>query len=658
MSTTKTNMLLRDMKLRNFKGIRSFDLELNENSAVVYGANESGKTTLNDALTYLLFDKDTQNRGPLKFGIKTLVDGQVLNGVEHTVEATFCNVKLKKIYKENYTKKRGTNKENFTGHTVDYFIDDVPKGSGEYKGEVEKIVSEEVFKMLTIPNYFAEIMHWTDRRAMLVMLAGDYSVEEIIANKIELQRYPEILDGKTEDDRVTILKGLKKEYKKEIKGIPERIDENTLLLKDVEGFEEAEKQIELLTERQSKIKGKIQQVKDGGIVAELRNQITELEGKQIALKNNHASNQSNEFEELEKKKAELRTELSKVTNQANDLANDLSNVKFKQSVSAKKLEGIKEGLKKLRESKPNEDVGEELCAMCGQPTEAEQSYEEYVEGFNAKKATEIKADEGLVADIEADIVSLQSEIDRITKEGKELEARESELKKEIAGIQETINNQQRSITPVVETEEYKAIDVEISTIKKKIENESEEQSGRIKTLQDEVDKIQAEIDAHKEIIDNKKLNDQYNQRIVELREEIDSYTDKLEEVENDLFIIEKFVRARSEYITGVVNTKFDGVEFRMFKEQVNGGVDECCDVLGKNGVAYSEGMNNAQRIQIGVRIIDTLSKHFGISLPLFIDNRESVTKLPENDLQTISLVVSPEDKKLRVELEQEEAVLA
>jgi hypothetical protein len=35
--------------------------------------------------------------------------------------------------------------------------------------------------------------------------------------------------------------------------------------------------------------------------------------------------------------------------------------------------------------------------------------------------------------------------------------------------------------------------------------------------------------------------------------------------------------------------------------------------------------------------------------PVFVDNREAVTELPSMSCQLISLVVSPEDKVLRVE---------
>ena len=52
---------------------------------------------------------------------------------------------------------------------------------------------------------------------------------------------------------------------------------------------------------------------------------------------------------------------------------------------------------------------------------------------------------------------------------------------------------------------------------------------------------------------------------------------------------------------------------------------------------------------MGLDIINTLSEHFGFQAPIFVDNAEAVTQLIETSAQVISLVVSAEDKVLRVE---------
>ena len=58
------------LSLRNFKGCEALTLEFDGQSASIYGDNATGKTTIYDALTWLLFGKDSRGRGD--FEIKPL----------------------------------------------------------------------------------------------------------------------------------------------------------------------------------------------------------------------------------------------------------------------------------------------------------------------------------------------------------------------------------------------------------------------------------------------------------------------------------------------------------------------------------------------------------------------------------------------------------
>ena len=96
-----------------------------------------------------------------------------------------------------------------------------------------------------------------------------------------------------------------------------------------------------------------------------------------------------------------------------------------------------------------------------------------------------------------------------------------------------------------------------------------------------------------------------------------------------------------------INKKFNHATFRLFIENINGGLEECCDTTYQ-GVPYNS-MNNGARINIGLDICNTLSQHYGISLPCFIDNAEAVSKIIDTNAQQIRLFVSEADKKLRIE---------
>ena len=98
---------------------------------------------------------------------------------------------------------------------------------------------------------------------------------------------------------------------------------------------------------------------------------------------------------------------------------------------------------------------------------------------------------------------------------------------------------------------------------------------------------------------------------------------------------------------GKINSKFELAKFRLFNDQINGGVQECCEVA-LNGIPYHS-INNAGRIQVGLDIIRTMQAYYDKICPVWIDNRESIIDLPEMPGQIISMIVSAQDKELRIE---------
>jgi predicted ATP-dependent endonuclease of OLD family len=196
-------MRLISLTLNNFKGIKSFALKPQGKDINIYGDNATGKTTLADAFMWLLFDKDSQNRKD--FQIKTLgQDGEPEHGLEHSVEAVLelengKRITLKKVFKEKWTKKRGSATAEFTGHTTDHFIDGVPAKKKEYDEKIAEIADEQIFRLLTDPAYFNQQLHWQKRRELLLEVCGDVSDAEVIASKADLSKLADILGNRTID---------------------------------------------------------------------------------------------------------------------------------------------------------------------------------------------------------------------------------------------------------------------------------------------------------------------------------------------------------------------------------------------------------------------------------------------------------------------------
>src|SRR5690606_17889709 len=159
------SMKILNLKLQNFMGIKNLELKFNGQDANVYGTNAAGKTPCFSAFMWLLFNKDSQNRSD--FEIKTLgPDGEPEHGLEHSVEAVLeledgQQIALKKVFQEKWQKKRGSATAEFTGHTTDHFIDGVPVQKKEYNAKIAEIADEQIFRLLTDPRYFNEVLHWT-----------------------------------------------------------------------------------------------------------------------------------------------------------------------------------------------------------------------------------------------------------------------------------------------------------------------------------------------------------------------------------------------------------------------------------------------------------------------------------------------------------------
>ena len=119
------------------------------------------------------------------------------------------------------------------------------------------------------------------------------------------------------------------------------------------------------------------------------------------------------------------------------------------------------------------------------------------------------------------------------------------------------------------------------------------------------------------------------------------------ELDKIAYLIEKFTKFKIDMLSEEINSHFKFARFKLFEEQINGGIAECCETTYK-GVDYSY-LNNASRINIGLDIVNTLCKINDRYCPVIVDNAESVTNILPTTSQMVCLVVSAEDDMLRVE---------
>ena len=198
------------MMLTNFKGIRSIEVNFNPEVTNISGDNATGKTSMMDAFLWCLFGKDSQNRSD--FNIKTLdAEGKAFPKLEHEVVVVLSvdgiETVFRRCYKENWVKKRGTTKEVMDGHKVDYYVDDVPLGKGEYDSKVSAICPEQLFRQITNPAYFPSLKMQEQRRMLFEIVGGDITNNDVfdelitVGNKeLFLPLINALNSGKTLDD--------------------------------------------------------------------------------------------------------------------------------------------------------------------------------------------------------------------------------------------------------------------------------------------------------------------------------------------------------------------------------------------------------------------------------------------------------------------------
>ena len=684
------NIKLLKIHMQNFKGCKDRMLSFGDMTRIS-GANATGKTTVFDAFTWLLFGKDSL--GNVKFDIRPMNQaGKRINNVEISVEATICvddeEYVLKKTQKQKWRKKRGTNITEFQGNVNEFEINGYPKSEKEFKEFVHAEIDENIFNLITNSNAF-NALPWKEQREVLMKFVGNFSNVEIAQQFGERfqKLVPELKIASTDDIFKKYTKA-KNTLNKDMVEIPARIDEisKQLVTADVGALEveKAAKEV-ALKKVEDEITGGADKLET---INELRKQVMD---KKIAL--SEIQNTANE--QLAKERMDSRVKFDEVQkvffavqDQMKQLERERTEYIYERDRSEREKDRLFEEWKKVKKCEFAEYVApapyvepeplkesDLICPTCGQdlPEEVKQKriadyeakcrrerdayeagcealkkkYEKDKEDFQTKKDQDLKriTEAGQKA---ADAVRAnQKLIDERTNVLESLRSKFDASKAEYDSMKQAFDTIP-AVADVSENPAYVKTKEEIVAIEKQIEELSKESSGKAEleakkaVLKDEITEIEAKIKA----ADNTKVNG----RIAELEEEQKAVGQKIAEQEQMIDLTEDFIRVKMDQISNAINDKFQIVSFRLFEDQINGGLKETCECT-VNGVPFSS-LNNGHRIIAGLDIIRSLSELYGVSAPVFIDNSEAVNteNFPEMDAQMIHLVVT-DDKELKVESE-------
>lgn len=653
-------MKLTELLLENFQGIRSLSVKPNGLNISLYGTNGSGKTTVFNALTWLLFDK--ASTGEKGYSPKTKdADGNDVHNVNNSVHGTFTLddgtiLTLRKELHEKWTKKRGYSTEEYTGNETLYYIDGVPVQKAAYDKRIADICDPQKAMMLTQTAYFPEMLSWQNRRQILLEICGDITDMDVLHSSAELQSLETLLlkpgtSGQfyTVDEYRQIAAARQKKLNEELKTLPDRIDEAKRAVPDLEdkNTDAIQSQLGYQQQKAADLSASLSAVGASDVETKARQEMAEIQAEKAEAKVRYIESHADEKTAYTQRIAELQTQIQET--------------RQKKSMADKRLaevHGKREAMKALREemvdlyvtTKAEQWTGNTVCPTCGQPL-PESEIEAARARFNENRSkrleeirTRMKNECSMVmlADLDAKFDEADAECRRWNDKHCEAENNLSEAK-----------TKEPYIAPFETTAEYAQLCEKEQEYADMLHNSADSVNAYKRGLRAELDSIQQQINTLQGQLLAIEAAEKQEQRVEQLKEDEKRLRGEYEQFERAVYLCEQFVKTKVQMLNSRINGKFDSVKFRLFKEQINGGIKEDCEVMipaGGGLVPYSSA-NNAARINAGLEIIDTLAAHWGISLPVFVDNAESVVQLRPITSQIIRLVVSEADDTLRMEVD-------
>lgn len=641
------SIFLKSLSIKNFKGIKDQRINFGKVTNVL-GENGTGKTSIQDSFTFSLFDKDSKDS--TKFDVQPLdKDNNPIHNLETVIEVVLDidgkEVVLKRVYKEKYSKVRGTAKLDFKGYESQYYVNEVPKKVGEYKQFISELLDEKLFKLITNPQYFSSLP-WKDRRSIITEIVGDLDNKVVLDSKKGLEPLKVHLEDKSLNDFMKANRSKINQLKKDRMQMPSRIDEvnNSIQELDFDGLDVQRRGVaagikNIDEQLQDKSKANEGLFKLKVALMEKKQELTEVEYKFKANANKPKMELEGSIRSTEMNVRHLNMTLDELQEEVKRNQEYIDNLLLKRKNLLKAYDEIKD-------SEPKEFNEENcICPTCKRKLETndiEAKRKELEENFNSDKAERLKKNIAEGKSVAAKIKELKSKNESLNKKIEDEKNMLAAAQKSLSALKDKLNNFKADIE---EPEEIKSIKSEIEDLQTQINNFKAENTSELQLKKQELQEQLRELDKQ---LAFKEANEKAKARIKELEEEESKLSEKIAELEGLEILSEEFIRTKVELLEEKVNSKFKYVKFKMFRNQINGGLEECCEPC-INGVPYSSNLNSAARINAGLDIINTLCNHYGVNAPIFIDNRESTNKIIPVESQVINLIVS-KDKELKVEV--------
>lgn len=640
---------LKQLHLENFKCHKSLTIAFDGRNTSIYGDNATGKTSIYDAFVWLLFGKDSSGNGEQTINIKPLdADGSVrdhncVTEVEAVLLADGEEVSLKRTLREVWTTRRGNSEAVYGGNTSEYFVDGVPCKASAYRDKVAELVDEDRFRLLTTVSYFAGTLDWKKRREALFDLFGGLNDLDIMSTDQRFAPLLEAMGNRNLEDTRKVLTRQKKDYSVTRNEVPARISECEKTISDLSGvdFDGAKEEASMLSTRRDQLQKELLSIE----------QNTAVQAKQMEL-----DAATFELKKLEEENRRFREDQRRTLPDTGRLSEAIEKDKYALASAERGLDMrireigrcdsmIDEIRKAWMDVNAEQYSGSDTCPTCGQNLPASQ----IVRAAKAFAEDKKKRLESLVEKSKA----YKNQKAQCQKEAEEQKLYVANLERNIARNEQELKEAKKANEGAVVSDmpDYgqrkESVTSWISSVQRELDGLRQDASRSGSELRRRISELSSEIARANETAGKRSAYAYAQSRIETLREEARAAAENLSALDKLLYLMDEYSRYKASFVENGVNERFRLARFRLFREQANGGVEDRCDVT-YDGVPYI-GLNNGMKINVGIDIINTLSRAYGVTVPLFVDNAESVTKLEECGCQVIRLVVSEMDKELRIE---------
>lgn len=660
---------IEELHLRNFRGARDVRVSFTAGTNIVCGDNGTGKSTLMDAFLWLLFGKDAEERKDCE--IKRIEAGETLRRTDATVE---CRLDvdgqrntLRRSLREVWSKPRGATEPVFKGNETEYSINDVPKKMSEFDAWVaEHLAPADVFRMLTDADCFPRL-RWEKQREKLFELAGGVDEKAVRDGVDGLADLLARLSDKSLEDYKRELAARKRKLRKALEEIPARSDQTRLMIPTTDARDVWERKLADVDARLADLNREAADfaARERARGAEARRRVEEVEALKTRMARRTAELRRAAIEEAEKKnegRRQVEARLRDLKAADAEATRRLKDAKGEVDELALRINQKEEACERLRAAWYAESArpytGDGVCPHCLQPLpeEMQRDNRRRFEESKNERLSQIQTDghrtKAEITRLEEEMKTAEARLDRAAADAFDAEASAEILREELAEMPDRV--EPAAVDPMAD-EAYRAMAEELErleadapqTSQASEPNGGEAITARLATLNRERDTIRRGLS-------DCDTADSLRAEIRRLDEEARTLAQQLSDVDRDEDTMRRYTRARIEAMEQRVNSLFRTVRFRLFEYTNEGGeVDTCVPLVGDDGVPYPVANTGAQ-VWAGLEIIHVLQQHAGVSVPVFVDRANLVTRFPEMDHQAILLRSVEGVRPLRVEHAEEQ----